>query len=223
MLDIEAIKLFDKYIKQNPNLLDSQEKKKLIQDFREFIKKPSNQVQDDLLEFFVYAGILKNLEEEFFKYILKEYPSNKFPRVLEVASGKVCSLSKKLKEAGYKVTAIDPNIRIRPNELKGVKLLKRKFTKDFDVNLYDIIIGYNACPVAGTLLDIKNKPVVFTICDGPETDKPLDLGNHINSREEFVSELEKRNAKLQKIGKLTIVDNSRILEKGKTTEESIMH
>jgi len=217
-INVEIIELFDRYIKENPNLLTNEEKKCLIKMFSEYIKQPGNGVKDDLLEFFVYAGVLRNLEDDFFEHIIKQYPVDKFPRVLEVASGKVCSLSRKLRKSGYIVTAIDPNIRIKPNELKGVKILKRKFTNDFNTNSYDLIVGYNACPVAGTLLNIKNKPAVFTICDGPETDKPLDIGNHIKSRAEFVIELEKRNARLQQIGKLTIVDNSRILEKYRMNE-----
>lgn len=217
-INVEIIELFDRYIKENPNLLTNEEKKKLIKKFGEYIKQPVDGLEDDLLEFFIYAGAVRNLEDDFLKHIIKQYPADKFPRVLEVASGKVCSLSRNLKKAGYMVTAIDPNIRIKPNELKGVKILKRKFTNDFNTDTYDLIVGYNACPVAGTLLNVKNKPAVFTICDGPETDKPLDVGNHINSREEFIVELEKRNARLQQIGQLTVVDNSRILEQNKISE-----
>jgi len=88
-INVEIIELFDRYIKENPNLLTNEEKKCLIKMFSEYIKQPVNGVKDDLLEFFVYAGVLRNLEDDFFEHIIKQYPVDKFPRVLEVASGKV--------------------------------------------------------------------------------------------------------------------------------------
>ena len=93
-----------------------------------------------------------------------------------------------------------------------IKLIKRKFTPDFSVLPYDIVIGNNACPVAGPLLKINKKPTLFTICDRPETDGKLDIGVDIKSKQEFINELEKRNGCVKQIGQLTIVDNSRVLE-----------
>ena len=166
------------------------------------------------MEFFVYSNVVKDLQKDFLKYIMEHYPPNKFPKVLEVAAGKVCNLGQQLKSNGYKVTSIDPNIRIASNDprVKGIKLLKRKFTPDFSVLPYDVIVGYNACPTAGNLLKINKRPTVFTICDAPETDGKLDIGVDVNSKQEFINELEKINGVITKVGSLTIVDNSRILE-----------
>ena len=211
---MKVIQELEKYIRMNPNLLNNAEKNELRRLLMDYIKAPTEKVKDLLLEFFVYAGLVPSSDDEFLKYIKEYYPPEMFPKVLEVASGKVCNLGQLLKKNGYNVTSIDPNIRITSNDprVKGIKLLKRKFTPDFSVMPYDIILGQNACPVAGTLLRINKKPIVFTICDAPETDGKLDIGVDINSKEEFIKELEKRNGFVRQIGDLTIVDNSRTLE-----------
>lgn len=210
----------EKYIKNNPNLLNNEEKQKARLQLVNFAKNPNQPVHDILLEFFIYKGIVPSDEDKFLEYVIRNYPQDKFPRVLEVATGKVCSLAQKLKQHGYRVTAMDPDIRIKLSDqrVKGIKMLKRKFTPDFTTSQYDFILGYNACPIAGTLLNVKNKPVVFTICDGPETDGKLDIDMDINSKKEFVDELAKRGGRIQYINDLTIIDNSRILQINKSSE-----
>ena len=211
---MDVIEELEKYLRINPNLLNNEEKNKLRQQLLEYARNPKGEVDDLLMEFFVYSNVVKDLQKDFLKYIMEHYPPNKFPKVLEVAAGKVCNLGQQLKSNGYKVTSIDPNIRIASNDprVKGIKLLKRKFTPDFSVLPYDVIVGYNACPTAGNLLKINKRPTVFTICDAPETDGKLDIGVDVNSKQEFINELEKINGVITKVGSLTIVDNSRILE-----------
>ena len=211
---MDIVEELEKYIKINPNLLNNEEKNKLRQELLEYVRNPKGGVEDLLMEFFVYSNVLKDLQKDFLNYIVEHYPSKEFPKVLEVAAGKVCNLGQQLKKNGYNVTSIDPNIRIASNDprVKGIKMLKRKFTPDFSVLPYDLIVGYNACPVAGNLLKINKKPTVFTICDAPQTDGKLDIGIDINSKEEFIKELEKRNGFIRQVGNLTIVDNSRVLE-----------
>ncbi len=211
---MDIIQKLERYIRENPNLLNNEEKNKIRKELFEYVKEPKQMIDDLLQEFFIYSGIMEPYENEFLKYIIERYPVKEFPKVLEIATGKTCSLAQKLKQNGYKVTAMDPNIRISSSDsrVKGIKLLKRRFTLDFSVLPYNIVIGYNACPVAGTLLKIKGRPTVFTICDAPETDGKLDIGVDISSKNEFIAELEKRNGSIKKVGELTIVDNSRILE-----------
>lgn len=221
MLNADTVVKLDNYLKRNPNLLNREEKQKLKKQFSDFIKKPTYQVADPLLEFFIYIGEVKSAEDDFLNYIKQNYPSDKFHKVLEVATGKVCSLAQQLNKSGYRVTAMDPEIRINQNDqrAKGVKLLKRKFTSDFRTDQYDVIVGYNACPVAGALLSKTNIPTIFTICDGPQSDGVLDIGRRVSSKEEFIEELNKRNARIQEVNGLTIVDNSRVLEMNKTEHE----
>jgi len=211
---MDIIDEMEKYLKINPNLLNNEEKNKTRQQLLEYARNPKGEVDDLLMEFFVYFNVVKDLQKDFLNYIMEHYPPSKFPKVLEVAAGKVCNLGQQLKRNGYKVTSIDPNIRIASNDprVKGIKLLKRKFTPDFSVLPYDVIVGYNACPTAGNLLKINKRPTVFTICDRPETDGKLDIGVDIKSKQEFINELEKRNGCVKQIGQLTIVDNSRVLE-----------
>lgn len=220
---MNIIQELEKYIKRNPNLLNAQEKDKLRRQLIEYANAPEEGVEDLLMEFFVYANIIKSLEDDFLKYVMECYPAEKFPKVLEEATGKVCSLGQKLKQNGYKVTAMDPDLRISSKDprVKEIKLLKRKFTPDFSVLPYDIVIGYNACPAAGTLLRINKIPTIFTICDAPETDGKLDIGIDIKSKDEFISELEKRNGCVKQVGQLTIVDNSRVLEIKDTSHDEI--
>lgn len=217
MLNVNTVVELDNYLKRNPNLLNKKEKEQLKKQFSDFIKKPTHQVVDPLLEFFIHVGEVESKEDDFLNYIKQNYPSDRFPKVLEVATGKVCSLAQKLNKSGYRVTAMDPEIRIdqKDSRAKGVKLLKRRFTSDFRTEQYDVIVGYNACPVAGTLLSKRNIPTVFTICDGPQSDGVLDIGRRVSSKEDFIEELNKRDARIQKVNGLTIVDNSRIMEMNK--------
>lgn len=214
---MDIISELQKYLKENPNLLNDEEKTTLKQELVRFVQNPKGPVEDVFVQFLEYIGLIPSDENEFIEYLMKNYSKNKFPRVLEVASGRTCSLAQKLRQKGYAVTAMDPDKRIKPTDerVKGIKMLKRKFTPDFAVSQYDIIVGYNACPVAGTLLSIKSKPTIFTICDAPETDGKLDIGVDISSKEEFIQELIKRNGNIMSIGNLTIIDNSRILESNK--------
>ena len=154
---MNIIQELEKYIKRNPDLLNNAEKGELRKQLMEYVNAPEQGVKDFLFDFFVYSGIVQSPDDYFIKYIMENYPPEKFPKVLEVATGKVCSLGRKLKQNGYKVTAMDPNLRIASNDsrVKGIKLIKRKFTPDFSVLPYDIVIGNNACPVAGTLLKIN--------------------------------------------------------------------
>ncbi len=221
MLNTNTVVELDNYLKKNPNYLNKDEKQKLMKQFRDYIIDPKPMIEDPLLEFFVYIGEISLKEEKFLNYIVQKYPVSEFPRILEVATGKVCSLAQRLSKCGYRVTAIDPDIRIPQSDprVKRIKLLKRKFTPDFRVDQYDVIVGYNACPVAGALLRKTNVPTVFTICGGPQSDGRLDIGKNVSSKKEFMEELEKRNGNIQLINGLTIVDNSRILEINKTEHE----
>lgn len=206
----------EKYLKKNPNLLTSEEKNKVRKLLMNFMDNSNGivGVEDLLGEFFEYAGILPSKEDGFVDYISKNFPKNKYPRILDVATGKVCSMAQKLRDKGYRVTAMDPDIRIKPTDsrVRGVKLLKRKLTDDFRTSNIDLIVGFGACPVAATLLNIKDKPAVFTICEAPQTDGKLDIGSEINSKSEFVEQLLRRGAYIKRENGLTIVDNSRILE-----------
>jgi hypothetical protein len=220
----DIVDQLEKYIKENPDLLNSEEKKEirvqLTNSFMESLNSNKVGIPGLLLDFFIHEGIIPSEEDKFLEYITNNYPKNKFQRVLEVSSGKVCSLAQKLKKEGYRVTAMDPDIRIRPSDprVKGVKILKRKFTSDFTTSQYDVILGFNACPVAGKLLNIKDKPVVFTICDRPDTDD-LDIDTIIRSKQDFMEELKRRNGYIENINGLTIVDNSRILNMNKSRDD----
>ena len=123
---MDVIEELEKYLRINPNLLNNEEKNKLRQQLLEDARNPKGEVDDLLMEFFVYSNVVKDLQKDFLKYIMEHYPPNKFPKVLEVAAGKVCNLGQQLKSNGYKVTSIDPNIRIASNDprVKGIKLLK---------------------------------------------------------------------------------------------------
>lgn len=210
----DIVDIFMEYIKRNPDFLNNEEKKELFHELPKYAENPNIPVTYNLIHFLEYAKIISSPEEDFLKYIISKYPKSKFPRVLEVATGRTCSFAQKLRQNGYMVTAMDPDIKIKIGDerAKGIKLLKRKFIPDFDISKYNIVVGFNACPAAGALLSVKSIPSVFTICDMPETDGKLDIGENIDSKQTFLQELIKRKGYVTQFGNLTIVDNSRVLE-----------
>ncbi len=94
-----------------------------------------------------------------YSFIVKTYPVEEYPRVLEVAAGSG-SFSRKLDESGYQVTIMDP--RTKKDSLPGTIDVKQEcFGIDTDISVFDF--GVSIYPEGVHESFIKN----FTINEKP--------------------------------------------------------
>lgn len=175
MNQIELFAKFDNWLKANPERFTVQEKQKVIDNFRNFLFNNDKTITDETYDFLVTIGIYPARHEEFGKFIFSKYPPTKYKRVLDVGAGRVCKLSEYLVSKGYEVTAIDPNIRLLPNEAKKkkIKVAKGLFTcdsekkKGTDITKYDLVVGLEPCDATEHILRqcIRyNKPSSVLLC-----------------------------------------------------------
>lgn len=154
---MELLIKFDNWLKANPERFTKNEQEKVIANFRKFLtrenKEQEYEIEDELYDFLSTLGIVLPRHEKFAKFIISKYPIEKYKEVLDVGAGRLCKLSEYLSSKGYNVTAIDPNIRLKPDEAKKkkIKIINGLFEcdtetkKGTDITKYDLIIGLEPC------------------------------------------------------------------------------
>ena len=124
------------WIKENPLLLNKQEKQKFWVGLTEYLEDKGITIDDEVFDFLVQRKLVHNEPREvaFLKYLVDKYGCLSGKKVLDVGAGRVCALSKAIAGEGAKVTAIDTNIRIDGGILVGglvprplLKTLKKGF------------------------------------------------------------------------------------------------
>ncbi len=203
------------YLEKNEERLNKKEKEDLINGLKKYYTTPrSNVISDKLYDFFVYLGIREPRHQTFGEEIIKKYPVENYKNVLDVGAGRVCRLSQYLEEKGYKVTAMDPDIRISKEEAdeKNIKIIKEKFSCDeysegkegTNIENYDLLIGLEPCDATEHIIRqcIKyNKDFEILLCASPHNSIE---GKKFNTREEWYNYLKSINSKL----KLEIIDGT---------------
>lgn len=132
----EIIKHAINYVRDNNEKFTMEEKFDFLAKLEEFLKANSLVVDDDIYDFALYLGTLKNRprEEKFLNYIREKYGRIKFRKIMDVGSGRLCKLSQSLsKFYGDKMIAIDPNIRLTKFQAKnmgGFEIRKENFCCD---------------------------------------------------------------------------------------------
>ena len=196
--------LAESWLKDNPERLTDQEKEKFRAGLKVWLNRTNGGVLDDeVYDFLVSKGIVRgtNRHDEFASYINKKYSAIRFKRVLDVGAGRMCHLSGKLSKFGYRVTALDPKIRINENEARGmgINISKRKFYcdyaykrgKGFNVQDYDLIVGLEPCDATEHIIRqaiMYNIPFEVLLCcaphdglNGEKFDTYLDWYKHLES------------------------------------------
>lgn len=120
------------WLKENPLLLNSQEKQKFLIGLQDYLENQNIAIDDEVFDFLVQRKFINNEPREvgFIKYLIKKYGSLKNFNILDVGAGRICALSKAIAEQGGKVTAMDLNIRqnnevLRKSKITAVKKLFR--------------------------------------------------------------------------------------------------
>ena len=134
---------------------------------------------------------------------------------MDVGAGRMCKLSSVLAKCGYKMYAIDPNIRLLPKEagkLKISSMLKNKFVcdelalngKGTNIQNYDLIVGLEPCDATEHVIRqaIKfNKPFEILLCasqhdglDGTKFKTYLEWYEHLKGISSEVKITRKKNS-----------------------------
>lgn len=170
------------YLSKNPYRFNEKEKKKFMQDLREWVDGKSDSIADEVYDFLIDVGILKSQgrESEFVSYLNKKYGHLKFGKILDVGAGRMCKLSQALAKYGNEMYAIDPQIRLTQAETRkmGIAAKKDKFCcdeyakhgKGIILDRYDHVVGLEPCDATEHIIRqcLKyDKPFDILLCASP--------------------------------------------------------
>lgn len=154
---IMLIELAKKYLDENVERFNEQEKKTFMNKLLENIKGDQKFMYDEVYDFLVHYELVEGVSrhKNFARYINRNYHPFYTSNVLDVGAGRLCELSCALQKHGYNMFAMDPNIRLLPHEAKDLQIhiskdlfLCDKFAKNkkgTDVSKYDLLIGLEPC------------------------------------------------------------------------------
>ncbi len=159
MLRVKICLSAEAYLKKNIERFNNQEMTKFRFMLNQFLDGKTENFDDDVYDFLVYAGILRNeqtREEEFASYLNKKYSGIVFRKILDVGAGRMCKLSVVLSKLGGELFAIDPNIRLLREEAKKLGIngfSKNKFVCDefskngigTNISRFTNIVGLEPC------------------------------------------------------------------------------
>ncbi len=145
------------WLKENPLLLDDQEKQKFLKGLKEYLDESSKIIDDEVFDFLVECELINNESRQasYLKYLRKKYPNLSQYKVLDVGAGRTCLLSKLLTRRCKEVVAMDPKIRLSDEQLTKAQILgiKNPFVCDdfmsnnngTDIQKYDLVLGLEPC------------------------------------------------------------------------------
>lgn len=178
--DIFLLAKAEQYLKLNPDRFTTAEKNKFRAGLAEWIEGTSETIDDEVYDFLLSLKIddRKPREDVFASHITQKYKNLKFRKILDVGAGRMCKLSSVLSKCGYKMYAIDPNIRLTPQEATKQKISsvsKRQFLcddfapngKGTNIQNYDLIVGLEPCDATEHIIRqaLKyNKPFEILLC-----------------------------------------------------------
>lgn len=173
----------DMWLKENPLLLNMQEKQKFLVGLQKFLENKNGiAIDDEVYDFLIQKNIIKSeaREQSFMDYLNDKYKNLAHSKILDVGAGRICSLSKLLTQQGAIVTAIDPNIRLTDNSLKASNItpIRKPFKCDeyskngigTNISNYDLIVGLEPCDATEHIIrqSLKyDKPFDIYLCGAP--------------------------------------------------------
>lgn len=138
----------------------------------------------DINQIYCYLNEIDIKKTEYFTFfnILNTYFNLNNKNICEIACGYIPILSKIIKEnTDSKITAINNKIII--NNYNGVNTIEADLTQNFNLNPFDLIIGFRSCNITETILlncfKLKKEFMLY-LC--PCSNKPL---QNINYKKEI--------------------------------------
>lgn len=181
LLNFMVNKQAEMWLKENPLLLNKQEKQKFLNGLKNFIENKSIAIDDEVYDFLVQRKLISKepRENTFMSYLTHKYGTLKNKKILDVGAGRTCPLSKSLVNQGGIVTAMDTNIRLTDDTLKkaGIIPIRKLFRCDEYANdrgtkieNFDLIVGLEPCDATEHIIrqSLKhNKPFDINLCAAP--------------------------------------------------------
>ena len=178
--EIILIAQAEQYLKRNPERFTTAEKEKFKLGLAEWMAGRSETIDDEVYDFLLSLKVdgRKPREEVFASHIIKKYSNIQFRKIMDVGAGRMCKLSSVLAKCGYKMYAIDQNIRMTSKEagkLKIASISKNKFVcdefassgKGANIQNYDLIVGLEPCDATEHIIRqaLKfDKPFEIALC-----------------------------------------------------------
>lgn len=159
----------------------------------------SKEQQDELyMDFLDWYQVLPTPSGKIYDYVVKNYSTDRYPRIICVGDGKNCHLGRKLAMKGYNVVSVDPQAQKRKSYGKlgglGGKLhiVKGQFLRESSdmIDWADLIVGSKIPQCAEELIGLS-KPAVFNISNNAEIYKMRFKGKFIKSSEELTNQIAK--------------------------------
>ncbi len=148
-------------------------------------------------EFLDWYEIIPSYANLVYHYVINNYPSEQYKKIICVGDGENCHLGRKLADKGYKVVVVDSvsekGYSFSENEKGGsLHVVQGEFfdTSTDMIDWADIVVGAKVPQCAEDLTKL-NKPTVFTISNNPEIYDMRFAGKPILSAEQLTRELEK--------------------------------
>ena len=172
----------DIWLKENPLLLNNQEKQKFLIGLNDYLEGRGGAIDDEVYDFLVQKKLINNPPREatFLNYLIEKYGSIKDKKLLDVGAGRTCILSQLIAKNGGIVTAMDTNIRLNDNILRKLKITTSKklfrcdeFSKNgigTDIKNFNIIVGLEPCGATEHIIrqSLKyDKPFDVNLCASP--------------------------------------------------------
>lgn len=168
--DTKALRLeeFRIFCDENPLEFDTHQFERVKDD----IQNPRDGiVSDEYVDFILWSKGIKSRQECFAEFVERKFPLAKYPEMLEVGAGRNARLSSLLSQKGYRMTAMDPQIRLFHKVNESVKYIRESFTYGkTDIAEYDAVIAQEPCEAAEHIIRecVKmRKDFVVGLCGTP--------------------------------------------------------
>ncbi len=175
LLNLLIFKKAEDYLKRNPERFNSSEKDKFLTDLKAYVLTKDKVIADEVFDFYVSENLAQNepRTDTFIPHLIAKYNSSN--KILDVGAGRMCHLSTKLGERGFKVVSMDPKIRLKDNEIKPRKIqriIKQPFYcdeygKGTDISNFDLLVGLEPCDATEHIIrqGLKyEKPFEVSLC-----------------------------------------------------------
>lgn len=154
---LALITLAKQYLDENSQRYTEKEKQQFMNELLKNMKGEEKCMFDGTYDFLLHYDLIKGISrhQDFANYITQRYSPMSTQQILDVGAGRLCELSSTLASKGFKMFAMDPNIRLLPNEAKtlNIHISKNLFMcdkyapkhKGTNVKDFDLLIGLEPC------------------------------------------------------------------------------